>query len=125
MNSAVIVKLEYRFPTTAEFTAIAYQGFSANLKEQISPTAAGNLHQATIQFRVPQCTAANDALLLSLSQRRAIYRATDANGSVYQIGDAKRGATLIYSRAIDGRAGGYNGYDVVITRKFKGAALIL
>ena len=124
MNSAVITKLEYRFPNIELFTPIGYTGFSANLAEQTSKTFAGVLHTATLQFRIPKCDAKKDRLMLSLSQRRAIYQATDANGAVYIVGSVKRGAQLLYNRTVDGKAGGFNGYEAVITLKFKGNPLI-
>ena len=124
MNSAVITKLEYRFPNVEQFTPISYTGFSANLTEQTGRSFAGVLHTATLQFRIPKCDDEKDRLMLSLSQRRAIYQATDANGAVYRIGSAKRGALLLYNRTVDGKAGGFNGYEAVITLKFKGTPLI-
>lgn len=124
MNSAVITKLEYRFPNVELFIPISYTGFSANLAEQTSKSYAGVLHAATLQFRIPKCDAEKDRLMLSLSQRRAIYRATDANGAVYVVGSIKRGAQLLYSRTVDGKPGGFNGYEAVITLKFKGDPLI-
>ena len=124
MNSAVIIKIEFRFPNVELFTPIAYTGFSASLTEQISKSFAGVLHTAAFQFRIPKCDAGKDRLMISLSQRRAVYRATDANGAVYLIGSDKRGALLLYSRTVDGKAGGFNGYEAVITFKFKGNPLI-
>jgi|SRR5665647_16362 len=124
MNSAVIIKIEFRFPNIELFTPIDYTGFSASLTEQTSKSFAGVLHTAALQFRIPKCDAEKDRLMLSLSQRRAIYQATDANGSVYKIGSSKRGALLLYNRTVDGKAGGFNGYEAVITLKFKGNPLI-
>lgn len=124
MNSAVIIKLEYRLPDIEQFTPIHYTGFSANLAEQTSETFAGVQHTASLRFRIPKCDAEKDRLMVSLSQRRAIYRATDANGSVYTLGSDQRGAKLLYSRSIDGKAGGFNGYETVITSSYKGAPLI-
>jgi hypothetical protein len=124
MNSAVILKLEYRFPTVTEFTSIAFTGFSANLTKQSSGSSAGILHVATLQFRIPKCDAEKDRLMVLLSSCRAIQRATDANGSVYLIGGNSRGAQLLYNRSVDGKPGGLNGYDAVITYKFKGVPLI-
>ncbi len=124
MNSAVITKLEYRFPDQALFTQISFTGFSANLTEQTSETFAGVLHTAVIQFRIPKSDAEKDRLMLSLSLRRAIYQATDGNGVVYVIGSKERGARLLYNRGADGKAGGLNGYEAVITWKFEGISLI-
>ena len=124
MNSAVITKLEYRFPDQAQFTPIGYTGFSANITEQTSESNAGVLHKATLQFRIPKCDAEKDRLMQSLSSRRAIYQATDGNGAVYVIGARDRGARLLYSRTVDGKPGALNGYEAVITWEFSGTTLI-
>ena len=123
MNSAVIIKLEFRFPDKEQFTPIDYTGFSANLSEKTGRSFPGVLHTATLQFRIPKCDTEKDRLMLSLSQRRAIYQATDANGAVYVIG-TKKGAQLLYNRSVEGKAGSFNGYEAVITFDFKGAPLI-
>jgi hypothetical protein len=124
MNSAVIVKLEYRFPGTEEFTPISYTGFSASLAEKTESTFAGIEHKIILAFTIPKCEAEKDRLVLLLSSRRAIYQATDANGSVYTIGSATQGARFFYNRTVDGHPGGLNGYDALITYQSKGFPLI-
>ncbi len=124
MNSAVIVKLEYRFSGTEDFSPISFTGFSATLAERTEGTFAGVQYKIFVAFRIPKYDAEKDRLINLLSSRRAIYQATDGNGSVYTIGTIKQGASFFYSRTVDGKPGGFNGYDALITYQSKGFPLI-
>jgi hypothetical protein len=119
MNSAVISKIEYRFPGNAQFTEIWFTQFSASLKEKAATTKAGTLYTATINFKVAKNSSGNDTLLKSLARRKAIYQLTDANGTVFIAGTDKVRARLEFQRAIDGKPGNFNGYNVTVTYKSK------
>lgn len=110
MNSAVIVKIEYRLIEDQEFQVLKSILYSARLEENIDRTRAGNLHQSKINFNISKICAENELVLIPLKNRKAQFRITDANGVVHLVGNDQFPARLSYRKSESGTPGSFNGY---------------
>lgn len=117
MNSAVITKIEYRLQGDQDFIQIGFTAFSANVNQTQEETNAGIVYTSTLGFKIPKCSDENDAFLKSLTSRRSIWRVTDANEVVHNIGNDIIPARLNFTKTIDGQPGNYNGYKVTVKAK--------
>ena len=115
MNSAVIIKIEYRLIENQEFTEIKNILYSGNLSESIDRTKAGNLFKASISFKVAKVSPENELILKPINNRKAQFRLTDGNGFVHLVGDDDYPARLTYQKSQVGSPGGFNGYRCSIT----------
>jgi len=112
MNSAVIVKVEYRFAkdTDLSFSDLNIIPYSGRLSENVSPKKAGKLHQVKLRFNIDNVNPDKDALLNFISDIPIHIKAYDANGRIHYIGDDEFQARLSFDKALDGKAGSFNGY---------------
>ena len=117
MNSGVITKVEYKPTGASSFTELAVIPHSGTISEQNKEIPAGNIFMMTAGFKVAGINPATDTILNNLAGPRAIYKITDANGTVYTIGDSSYRARLSYTHHADGAPGSFNGYDCEVTRQ--------
>jgi len=117
MNSAVITKCEYRLIENPEFTIFDLILYSGKLKEDNQKTAAGILFTTVIELSISKITAGNDVLIKLLNNRKAQFRVTDANGTIYMVGNDNFPARLLHQKALEGAPGSFGGYRCTITQK--------
>jgi hypothetical protein len=117
MNSAVITKIEYRLLENPDFTILAFILYSAKFNEPpFKKTSAGKLYTTTLDLAIPKITSGNDTLIKSIADRKAQFKVTDANGTVYLIGNDQFPARLAHESALDGTPGSFGGYKCKITQ---------
>lgn len=117
MNSAVIVKVEYKLNTGGDYHELDVIPHSGNIAEENAQTDAGIVFTTTARFKIAQSQPATDAVLNNLIGRQASFRITDANEVKYTIGDSSYRARFHYTRRADGSPGSFNGYECQITRQ--------
>ena len=117
MNSAVITKVEYANYGSDVFTVLDIIPHSGKISESNEQTKAGLLYSTQADFKMAKSSVETDSILKSISGRRAKFRITDANNTIYMVGSDSRGAILTSTRSADGVAGGFNGYQCQITQK--------
>lgn len=117
MNSAVITKFEYRLLENPEFTLMDRILYSGKLKEESQRTGAGLIFTTIVELSISKITAENDAPIKLINNRKAQFRVTDANGTIYLVGDDRYPARLLHQKALDGAPGSFGGYRCTITLK--------
>lgn len=117
MNSAVIVKVEYKPNGENDFLTLDIIPHSGNIVEENKETIAGMVFSTKAGFKIAESKPVTDTLLNSLIGRRAIFKITDANGIIYTVGDSSYRARFQYTRRADGTPGSFNGYDCEVTRE--------
>lgn len=117
MNAAVIVKCEYRLLENPEFSVLGHILYSGKPKEQPQKTNSGLIYTTTLDLSVSKITAENDLLIKAIVNRKVQFRVTDANGTIYLIGNDQFPARLMYDSALDGQPGSFGGYRCTITQK--------
>jgi hypothetical protein len=116
MNSGVIIKIEVRMVGGSTFSEIDFIPESAKMKEEPRREPAGLSFLTTIDFKVAMLSEDNDSVLNAINNRKAEFRITDANDTVYLVGSVNYPARLLYNRSADGTPGSFNGYLCVITQ---------
>lgn len=117
MNSGVIVKVEYKPTGENDFLTLDVIPHSGNIIEENKETIAGMVFTTTAGFKIAESKPVTDTLLNTLIGRRAIFKITDANGTIYTVGDSSYRARFQYTRRADGEPGSYNGYICSVTRE--------
>ncbi len=117
MNAGTIIKIEYRIDGDTAYTSLAYTGFTAEYVTTVTQSAPGTSYQLQIQLKIPMIQKTVSETLSSLAGRKLNIRFTDGNGRVYTAGNSSYPARLQYRERISGTAGGWNGYEVTITRQ--------
>lgn len=115
MNAAIITKIEFRLLENPEFSILDHTFFSGTLKQDSQRTRAGMLYITVMDFSVPKIIQESNSIIKSLNNRKAQFRATDANGTIYLLGNDNFPARLLHQKAIDGTPGSFGGYKCVIT----------
>lgn len=117
MNSAVIVKAEYKLNTGGDYQELDMIPHSGTINEENAQTDPGMIFTTTARFKIAQIQPATDVVLNNLIGRQASFRFTDANGVKYIVGDSSYRARFHYTRRADGTPGSFNGYDCQVTRE--------
>ena len=115
MNSAVIVKAEYKLIGDTEFTDLGIIPYSGSISEDWGKSFAGIAAKINVGFKKENWSATNDAAMKLLLNRKAQFQITDSNGTVSLIGTDQNPARLMYKSNVDGSASGFNGFDCSIT----------
>lgn len=115
MNSAVITKIEYRLLENPEFTILDIILYSGKLKQDQAISGAGEKYTTIVDVSVPKINPDNNSIIKSINRRKAQFRVTDANGTVYLLGNDEYPARLVHQKALDGTAGSFGGYKCTIT----------
>ncbi len=116
MNAGVILKVCYNLPGEINFTELDVIPFSGTFTEQSEIKEAGILFSAVANFKIAGILPETDILLKSLLGRRATFKITDANDTVFWVGDALYRARFLFEKRVDGTPGSFNGYQCSITR---------
>ena len=117
MNAGIVIKIEYRLLTHAEFTGLRFTGFSGTISKNTQETSAGIIHETHVKLKIPNINETITALLDCLLNRKAQFRITDGNGKQHLVGDDSFPARLSYTQGIDGSPGSWNGYQVTVNHK--------
>jgi len=117
MNAAVITKIEYRLLENPDFTILEQILYSGKLKQDPQESGAGTKFITIVDVSVPKLNTNNDSIIKSIDHRKAQFRCTDANGTVYILGNDEYPARLVHQKALDGTAGSFGGYKCTITYK--------
>lgn len=118
MNTSVIVKIEYKFKESESWTEMAFTAYSASMSEKTETAYAGRKAICTVNFRVPQANNSNSELLNQIASRRSMWQITDSNMQVHRLGNDTIRARMEFTKQIDGKPGGWNGYECVITYQY-------
>lgn len=116
MNSGVITKVEYRILPDVDFSELDVIPHSGKFAEEVQRTNAGLLYSFSANFNIARLNQETDKTIAELSDRKAQFRITDANGTRHLAGDEFYPARLYASRNVDGQPGSFNGYRCTITR---------
>lgn len=114
MNTAAIIKFEYRLLESPDFSELVFTSFTGTIKKSTAKGDPGKLHTTNINLKVSEVTGEKTLLFDSLLYSKAQYRITDSNGRIHLVGDDNYPARLEYEAAIDGNPGGWNGYSILI-----------
>lgn len=114
-NSAVIIKVEYKFNEADAFSEISITPYSGNLTEQTNTSNAGVQFDFNAQFEIAKNQSSTEEPVKMLLKRRAIYRLTDGNQTTYTVGSDEVGARLKLTRTVAGQPGAKNNRKMVIT----------
>ncbi len=117
MNSGVITKVEYRILPEVNFSQLDVIPQSGKFNEDPQKTGAGMLYSFSAGFNIAKLNQGTDEIISNLTDRKAQFRITDANGTRHLAGDDSYPARLYASRHADGQPGSFNGYRCSITRK--------
>lgn len=115
MNSAVLIKIEYRLIEDSEFTVLKNIIYSGKLSESIDRSNPGDLHKTKIDFHVSKICTENELVLKLIKNRKAQFRLVDANKVTHMVGDDNYPARLTYQKSLLGTPGSFNGYRCTIT----------
>lgn len=115
MNAAVIIKIEYRLLENPEFLILDLILYSAKLRQDSQKTGAGTVYTTVVDLSVSKINQENNSIIKSIDHRKAQFRATDANGTIYLLGNDNYPARLVHQKALDGTPGSFGGYRCVIT----------
>lgn len=115
MNSAVIIKIEFKLQTDENFTVLDFIPYSGKISDQVSTTRPGDFYNTTVNFNIAKAGSATDTILKTFKNRKAQFRITDANSAVHLVGNDDWPARLLYQKALDGAAGSFNGYRCTIS----------
>lgn len=115
MNSAVIVKAEYKLIGDTEFTDLGIIPYSGSIAESWEKSFAGIAAKINVGFKKENWSATNNAAMKLLLNRKAQFQITDSNGTVSLVGNDNNPARLMYKSSVDGSASGFNGFDCSIT----------
>ncbi|OFX52334.1 MAG: hypothetical protein A2066_00130 [Bacteroidetes bacterium GWB2_41_8] len=117
MNSAVITKIEYRLLENQDFTILDFILYSGKFKQDPDKSGAGVKYITIVDVSVPKINADSNSIVKSINNRKAQFRITDANGTIYLLGNDEHPARLVHQKALDGTAGSFGGYKCTITYK--------
>jgi hypothetical protein len=115
MNAGIITKIEYKIEGGNSYTPFGFTFFSASYISEINKSAAGHSYHTEINLKIAKTGKTNQDTLVGLVGRKLYIKFTDGNGRVHKIENPDYLARLTYRTAIQGEAGGWNGYDVTIT----------
>lgn len=116
MNSGVIIKVEYRIFPENNFAELDAIPFSGKFLEDPQKTKAGMLYSFRGDFNIAKVGPETDAIINSVTDRKAQFRVTDGNGTKHLVGSEFYPARLYAARHADGQPGSFNGYRCSITR---------
>ena len=114
MNSAVVLKVEYKLIGETNFTDLQVIPYSGSISEDWVKSFAGVAAKISVGFKKENWSASNDIAMKSLINRKAIFQVTDSNGTVSLVGSDENPARLRYKSSVDGSASGFNGFDCSI-----------
>lgn len=114
MNSAVVIKAEYRVIGSEQFTDLDIVPYSGSITEAWQKSMAGMAAKVTVGFKKEKWSAEFDSVAKGLLNRKAQYRITDANGVVRLVGTDQIPARLLYDSRVGAAAGSFNGYEFSI-----------
>lgn len=117
MNSAVIVKIEWKKSADPEFSVFDMIPHSGTISESFEETSAGRVFTLSAGFKIARSNPTTDNKLAEITGPDIVFRITDANGLVYLMNDHRFRSRFSYTRRLDGTPGSFNGYDCVISRK--------
>lgn len=115
---AVVTKLEFKFQEKDAYQVINITGYTGSYNEKPQETPAGLLYNSAASAYVPNINMANDTLLYSIVARKAIFRITDSEGIVHEIGNNLARVTLEIEKVNDGKPGAKHGYNLKINYNY-------
>ncbi len=115
MNTATVVKAEFRAIASTEFTDLDIVPYSGSISETWKRTTAGTVATVNVEFKKENWSPENNTLMKSLVGRKAQFRVTDANGTVSLVGTNTNPARLVYSAGVEGQPTGFNGFACQIS----------
>lgn len=116
MNSAVIVKIEWKLKEADQFSVFDMIPHSGTLSENKEETAAGEVFTFNAGFKIARSQLATDKTLEAIRGQKVVFKITDANDVVYLLNDLRFRSRFSYTRRLDGTPGSFNGYDCQISR---------
>lgn len=114
-NSAIIIKIEYKYQESDSWTDIPFVIESAKLDQTAKKEPGGWVHTTKAPFKIVKNEASTVEPISTLLLKKAIYRLTDGNGTTYTIGNDAEKARLNRSIVVDGKPGTFNGREIEIT----------
>lgn len=114
-NSAVIIKIEYKFSKSENWTEIKFTLGSAKFEQSSKLEPGGLIYSVKVPFEISTLHTTSPEKINLLIQRKAIYRITDGNNITYTIGNNQIKARLAYNLVIGGNPGNFKGRQVEIT----------
>lgn len=115
INSAVVVKAEYRLIGSDTFIDLDIIPYSGSISETWKKPFAGLIATVAVDFKKENWSPTNNTLMKSLLNRKEQFRVTDANGTVSLVGSDKNPARLMYDAQVAAAAGSFNGFTCSIT----------
>lgn len=113
-NSAVILKIEYKFEKKESWSELNFVQQSAKFSETMKKDSYGVIFTSKVNFKIAKNQSTGIEPLRSLFLRKAIFRITDGNNTTYTLGTDDIKARLGYDIEISGTPGGFNGKEVEI-----------
>ncbi len=115
MNSAVVVKAEYRLIGVEEFTDFDIIPYSGSISESWEKSFSGIVAKVSVDFKKENWSASDNITMKLLLNRKAQFQITDSNGTVSLVGNNENPARLLFKSLVHGSVSGFNGFDCSIS----------
>lgn len=113
-NSAIIVKIEYKYQEADAWITIPFISGSAKMDQSHKEEDGGWIYTTKVSFKIAKNEITTVEPIATLLRKKAIYRIIDGNGTKYTLGTDKLKARLNYSVKVEGAPGSFNGRELDI-----------